>query len=907
MRKKGIMGLLLLNLLWGVPEPSTTFAEMEHDESLPHHIPDFCDQPTIVSVRGGSWSNPETWSPKGPPIAGDEVEILHAVTYDLVSDAALRVLCVEKGGALLFKTDVNTRLKVGTFLVKEGATLEVGTPESPVAPNVKAEIVIADQPLDLGTVENPGKDPAGWGTSLIGLGTVTICGAVKDPTFVRLAREPRKGDTTLILTQAVTGWRIGDTVVLPDTRQRPLHRRMREVGFDTRSYLEELTIQSVSRATITLAAPLQFDHLGARDPNGSPTLLPSGEQLLPHVGNLTRNVIIRSENPQGTRGHTVFTHRARVGIRYALFKELGRISMDGPPDNTLFDENGNVTHIGQNQKGRYVLHCHHLMGPENPENTGYQFQLIGNAIVGYNKRGKWGITIHDSHFGLVKENVIYNGLGAGIATEQGNESFNEIRGNFVVRIAGVGSTVSSHGGVGGGDNAGDRVIAGEGSAFWFRGPHNFVSGNVAAEVRFSGYNYNFYYGGTVFTPNFRGADPTNPAQATLWQAKRNGPNQRFQSLPFLESADNEVYNATVGLWSTWPRGSASIGRYLGRNLFQDYVLWNIHHWGFYGYHQANHTLDRFIIRGDPRIASLNEGDSLQHRTSSGILFATSSYEQGGMVVTGADIRGMNIGIQMPSNSSAPLLPGGSSPIALVKEGTLENYVNIAEVTNIHSAEKRAIIDNVRFAPMALARTLKSLPGEPVNIWMNFGRFNSEGGSNTKPTRTSVYHYNGQPGDNFELFFKEQAPEVVVQQSCHPSSGAPEAGLTNRASWAKWGIANASRVAPSLLTRPGIIGYLSPIPSDISAPSISNIQVSSVTASSAVITWQTGEPSDSQVESYLTPDGCRTLTVVDPIRVTTHSVTVTGLSPGTGYRVQVRSKDAAGNLAVSREFRLATAP
>jgi hypothetical protein len=41
-------------------------------------------------------------------------------------------------------------------------------------------------------------------------------------------------------------------------------------------------------------------------------VLSDSTRLLPHVGNATRNVVIRSENPAGTRGHTLFTHRADV-------------------------------------------------------------------------------------------------------------------------------------------------------------------------------------------------------------------------------------------------------------------------------------------------------------------------------------------------------------------------------------------------------------------------------------------------------------------------------------------------------------------------------------------------------------------------------------------------------------------
>ena len=120
--------------------------------------------------------------------------------------------------------------------------------------------------------------------------------------------------------------------------------------------------------------------------------------------------------------------RASVDIRYAHFENLGRTTNDSL-NNTTFDSSGQVTNIGSNQIGRYSLHMHHLMGPLNPSNSGYQFHVVGNVIEGMLK---WGLAIHDSHYGLIKDNIAYDGQGAAITTEDGNESFNVFERNFVV-------------------------------------------------------------------------------------------------------------------------------------------------------------------------------------------------------------------------------------------------------------------------------------------------------------------------------------------------------------------------------------------------------------------------------------------------------------------------------------------
>ena len=140
--------------------------------------------------------------------------------------------------------------------------------------------------------------------------------------------------------------------------------------------------------SVILQQPLKFDHLGARNNDGQ-------IELMPHVALLDRNVLIRSENPEGTRGHTLFTARADVDIEYAQFLDLGRTDAFQSLDNTTFDANGNVTHVGTNQIARYAVHFHHLIGPENATNTGYQFKLVGNTVQ---RSLKWAVDVHGTSF-----------------------------------------------------------------------------------------------------------------------------------------------------------------------------------------------------------------------------------------------------------------------------------------------------------------------------------------------------------------------------------------------------------------------------------------------------------------------------------------------------------------------------
>ena len=93
--------------------------------------------------------------------------------------------------------------------------------------------------------------------------------------------------------------------------------------------------------------------------------------------------------------------------------------------------------------------------------------------------------------------------------------------------------------------------------------------------------------------------------------------------------------------------------------------------------------------------------------------------------------------------------------------------------------------------------------------------------------------------------------------------------------------------------------------DTTPPLFSSITVSSIGPNSTAITWTTNEPSDSQVEYGLTT-AYGSLTALGPPLVTAHSQTLTGLAPATFYHYRVRSRDGAGNLAVSADFTLTTA-
>lgn len=78
-----------------------------------------------------------------------------------------------------------------------------------------------------------------------------------------------------------------------------------------------------------------------------------------------------------------------------------------------------------------------------------------------------------------------------------------------------------------------------------------------------------------------------------------------------------------------------------------------------------------------------------------------------------------------------------------------------------------------------------------------------------------------------------------------------------------------------------------------APVVSDINVGSVGSTSATITWTTDRTSDSQVLYRPAGDTVDQQSPIDSAMVTSHSVSVTGLVPGTEYEYTVRSTDSIG--------------
>jgi len=722
-------------------------------------IPDFGANPTIRSVASGAWSNPNTWSLGRVPATGDIVDISPntTVTYDVASTAHLNTVEVQAGGNLMWRPSINTVMYVGNLLVLPNAVLTVGTAASPIAANVSATIFISNQAI------NTAIDPSQFGTSFIGLGTVSIQGSAKTA-YVTLATEAHAGDTTLTLAQAPSGWMPGDRLVLPDTRQL----LDTQTGSDFVPQWETLTIASVNGNVVTLTKPLQFDHLGARDASGA-------LRYLPQVADLTRNIIFASEKPQGTRGYAVFTGNANVDIQYADFTDMGRTTIKAL-DNTTFNSSGGVAHIGTNQDDRYALDFASLAGPTTPQADGYQFTSIGN-VVSDNQTTvlyKWGMTIDTSNNGLLDSNIVYNMAGAGFAVENGTESGNVIQNNFAMRISGTR-----------GNETTDNQTTGygrTGTGFWLHSVNNYVRNNISTD--------NAFYGFVINLINVTGTS-------------------------ILEFSGNEAYGAMpngLTIWNLGATGTSMIN--IGTSVVKNFTVWHVYEYGYYGYPTSNLVLDGFVDIGDP--AALTN----RYEHVLGIWF--SDYYTRNTIITNADLENLQTGIIAPTKAGDTRETGTLLMPFTVENSYLRNYTDIVIGTltaNTGGGSLLAPRQTILRNDMFLHVNMPDRSDAPqLFIDMRFEdtprNHNEYGTPNVIQTDVvNVFAFNRVASDNFQVFYLQQNPNFVLPLTVTRTTnaewlvGAPVPGLTNQLAWKLFHIAIAGEISPTTNTRAGILGYV----------------------------------------------------------------------------------------------------
>jgi len=89
----------------------------------------------------------------------------------------------------------------------------------------------------------------------------------------------------------------------------------------------------------------------------------------------------------------------------------------------------------------------------------------------------------------------------------------------------------------------------------------------------------------------------------------------------------------------------------------------------------------------------------------------------------------------------------------------------------------------------------------------------------------------------------------------------------------------------------------PVTLDANPPTISDISISSLTATSATINWTTEEVANGEIQYGLTPSYGSTTPLETPLSLN-HTIVLSGLTADTLYHYRIQSSDEIGNLATS---------
>ncbi len=464
-------------------------------------------QATHVAVTDGAWGDPKTWDKKSVPGAGARVVVPEklAVTVSGVHDKD-RLDWLRVDGTLRFDPKADTALKVVTLVGNVKSTLEIGTEKERVHADKTARLILGDR----GEREaQRQRDPYDLSGALLSHGRVRIFGT-EYTSHAKPTAVPKKGDTEVHFATAPRGWKLGDKLLFPGLDRQ---QNGRDVGVDPwtgrqmpvgQHQDEERVISRLSAdgKTVSFDKPLAYQH---GDIFGYAEAVP--------VGNLSRNVVIESENSKevSRRGHIMFMHTQDVVLDAVLFRELGRTNVEGALTSPRLKDGKLVAGTDANPIGRYAVHFHIRWGATYKQTP---FIVRNSAIVGSPKLG----VVNHGGYGLVDDNVAYRVRGSQFFTENGSE-IGRFKGNLAVRSSGTGFDTGDDDGVpiqrGYAYNHPLNIGHG-GHGFWLQGGGVDVIDNVAIGHSYSAYGF-FVANNRKVT--FGGPqEPNNPmTKGTPWE------------------------------------------------------------------------------------------------------------------------------------------------------------------------------------------------------------------------------------------------------------------------------------------------------------------------------------------------------------------------------------------------------
>ncbi|MEZ5896531.1 MAG: G8 domain-containing protein [Parvularculaceae bacterium] len=612
-----------------------------------HHLSHLADLDRIApansgvkAVRSGAWSDSATWGGKAPT-SRVLIPAGISVVFDLANSPKLKTVRVE--GCLELSSTQSSRLNTEFLYVAPKGELLAGTAANPIPANIVAEIVFPDfGAIDVKT------DPTLVGKGLVSASRVRLYGALKT-TRAKVSRDPKKGDSVLALTQAPSGWRVGDRVVITGTRWIPQTLRNRVV-IASPTEDEIRYIRAVSGSTVTLSAPLTYDH---PSPHAA---------VAAYVVNYSRNIRLATENgaalPASRRAHSMYM-TPEVTLQALEFFEMGRTdkSIRGVDAHAL----SNPTPTS-NVKGRYPVHLHKTGFPADDAAP----VIRDSAIWG---SPGWGVTHHQANAFLF-DNATWNTFGVGFMSESGNET-GAWAGNTAIKAIGLPRLVKD------GSDIKAYDLGRTGDGFWLQSRMVRVHNNVAAGMS----------GGMGFVFAHRGSDlptktPITPAFAanSLCQASSMGFINQGISRPNIQQfTDNEVIASEVGFHvvKSNPKEPHDL-----RSVLDNFKAWEVRH-GVELTYTARYTVKNALLIGssasggvgvkfgknaydlalvDSLVANFGTGVDLAKVTSRSFFVTNFNYIVSGVVfknISGKTLANRDATDQVLTTTPSPKKPGVS--------------------------------------------------------------------------------------------------------------------------------------------------------------------------------------------------------------------------------------------------------
>ncbi len=560
----------------------------------------------VKAVKTGAWSDAATWggkTPSGQVIIPAGI----SVVFDLANSPTYKTVRVD--GCLELSNRVSTRLNTEFLYVAPKGELLAGAANAPLPASLVTEIVFAD----LGPI-NVKIDPTLVGKGLVAASRVRLYGALKS-SRVKVSANPKSGSATVQLTQSPSGWRPGDRVVLTGTRFIP---QITKSGVVLSSPTEDEVrfIKSISGSTITLDAPLSFNH-NSPDP-----------AVAAYLVNYSRNIRLATQNgatlPKNQRAHSMYMSTETTLQGVELF-EMGRTDKSIRAVDAATLTTPTAT---SNVKGRYPLHLHQSGFPAD------NVAPVVRDVAVWGSPG-WGIAQHAGNAFLFQNNT-WNTFGAGFVAESGNETGAWVE-NTAIKSIGVDHIVKDSGDV----IAFDLGRTGDG--FWLQSRSVRLHKNLAVGMT-GGMGYVLFHRNS----DLGSKQPLSPAfvakSLCMPGAMRFKP-QAIDKPNIAQFTDNEAIASEVGFHIVKP---SPVEPHDIRSVIDNFKAWEVR-MGV----EITYT-SRYTVKNSLLIGAAAETGTL------GVVYGTNTYD---LAFVNSKISNFDYGVNLSKNTTRTFGPNSRYTLA----------------------------------------------------------------------------------------------------------------------------------------------------------------------------------------------------------------------------------------------------